>query len=180
MADPNAWTSTSTPYVRPQEPGQADPWADEAAQDGRIGSHVLREVAEIAPPSDIAAALNLSDGDAVVVRRRVVLLDEQPIELADSYYPASIARATRLAEPRKVPGGAITLLASLGYQPVRVEEDVTARPASDGERQLLQLPDHDWVLVLTRRSKAQDGTPVEVIQMIMVAQGRHLRYTLTI
>ncbi|MDP4507016.1 UTRA domain-containing protein [Nonomuraea turcica] len=140
----------------------------------------MREVVEIRPPADIAAALLLADGDTAVVRRRVVLLDEQPVELADSYYPASIARGTRLSDPRKVPGGAITLLASLGYQPVHVEEDVTARPASVEEQRLLQLPNDDWVLVLTRRSRAEDGTPIEVIQMTMVAHGRHLRYTLTL
>ncbi|GAA3559769.1 hypothetical protein GCM10022419_045470 [Nonomuraea rosea] len=180
MAGRSEWTSTSLPYVRPQGTEQADPWAEEAAQSGRVGTHVLREVAEITPPEDIAAALKLSRDDTVIVRRRVVLLDDEPVELADSYYPAAIAGGTRLADPRKVPGGATKLLADLGYHPILVEEDITARPASDEERQLLQIPDLDWVLVLTRRSMAQNGTPVEVMQMSMVAHGRHLRYSLAL
>jgi DNA-binding GntR family transcriptional regulator len=109
-----------------------------------------------------------------------VLLDGRPVELADSYYPSSIARGTRLADQRKVPGGAVTFLAELGHRPAHVEEVVTARQASEQERHLLQLPEHECVLVLSRLSKASDGTPVEFIEMAMIAEGRYLRYHLSL
>jgi GntR family transcriptional regulator len=116
----------------------------------------------------------------VIVRRRVVLLDEQPVELTDSYYPASIARDTALAEPRKISGGAITLLAALGYRPHHVREDISARAPSAQERQLLALEHGEWVLLLSRVVMADGKRPIEASIMTMTAQGRHLRYQLAV
>ncbi|XVS29485.1 GntR family transcriptional regulator [Microbispora siamensis] len=174
------WASVSTPYIQPHRAGQADAWATEAAEHGHTGTHQLREVREQPAPPDVAERLQLTPGEQVVVRRRIVLLDDQPVELADSYYPAAIARGTRLAEPRKVAGGAVALLAELGYEPRHAEEDVYARPASVDERQALGLDEHSWVLVLTRTLRADNGKPVEVSVMKMNPQGRYLRYETTL
>ena len=174
------WVSVSTPYLRPRSPGEPDAWAEETAQQGRTGGQRLREVAEMVPPSSVAQDLNSPAGEMVVVRRRVMLLDEHPIELIDSYYPAHIARGTLLAEPRKILGGAITLLAELGYRPHRVQEDVSARAPNAEERQLLALRHEEWVLVLSHLVMADSGLPIEASVMTMTAQGRHLRYQLAV
>ncbi|MFF5204904.1 GntR family transcriptional regulator [Streptosporangium sp. NPDC000396] len=175
MAD-TTWSSVSTPYIRPRKSGEPDAWAEEAAQHGHTGTHQLREVAEVQPPHEVAQALNLSRGDAAIVRRRLVLLDGRPVELADSYYPVAIAGGTPLAEMRKIPGGAVTMLAKLGYEPRAAEEGVKARPATDQERQLLEIQPDEWVLVLTRILRTNDGTPIEATVMTMIADGRELRY----
>lgn len=174
------WASVSTPYLQPHRMGQADAWATEAAQHGRKGTHRLGEVGEQPAPPEVAERLRLTPGEQVVVRHRIVLLDDQPVELADSYYPVTIARGTRLAEPRKIPGGAVALLAELGYEPRYAEEDVHARPASADERQSLGLDEHGWVLVLTRTLRAENGEPVEVSVMTMNPWGRYLRYETTL
>ncbi|GGO08399.1 hypothetical protein GCM10010116_16980 [Microbispora rosea subsp. aerata] len=174
------WASVSTPYLQPRTAEQADAWAAEAAQHGRKGTHRLGEVSEQPAPPEVAERLGLTPGEQVIVRRRIVLLDDQPVELADSYYPVTIARGTRLAEPRKVPGGAVALLAELGYEPRHAEEDVHARPASEDERQALGLDRHDWVLVLTRTLRAENGEPVEISVMTMNPMIRHLRYETTL
>ncbi|MEV7807545.1 GntR family transcriptional regulator [Microbispora sp. NPDC088329] len=174
------WASVSTPYIQPYTAGQADAWAEEAALHGHTGTHRLGEVGEQPAPKDVAERLQLTPGDPVVVRRRIVLLDERPVELADSYYPAAIARGTQLAEPRKVAGGAVVLLAELGYEPRHAEEDVYARPASEDERHALGLNEHGWVLVLTRTLRADNGKPIEVSVMKMNPQGRYLRYETTL
>lgn len=170
------WESVSAPYVRPQEVGSPDAWAVEAAREGRVGTNRLLEVARVPVPRDIADALLLGQDEVAVVRRRLVLLDDQPIELADSYYPLPIAEGTALAETGKIRGGAITLLAELGYRAHRTVEVVSARPATEVERQALMLEPHDWVLVLNRAIYAHDGTPVEATVMVMIASGRELRY----
>ncbi|AHH98200.1 hypothetical protein KALB_4838 [Kutzneria albida DSM 43870] len=110
----------------------------------------------------------------------MMLLDEQPVELTNSYYPVAIARGTRLSEHKKIRGGATTLLAELGHRIRHVEEDVSARLATSDEQRLLGLDAPEIVLVLTRTSKADDGTPVEVSVMTMLAANRHLAYQLTI
>ncbi|MGP3929099.1 UTRA domain-containing protein [Nonomuraea sp. KM88] len=111
-----------------------------------------------------------------VIRRRTVLLDGAPVELADSYYPVSIARGTPLAQPRKIRGGAVRLLAELGYRMRKVEETVSARPATATERNVLHLDETDWVLVLRRVVRDHAGTPFESTVMAMIASGRELRY----
>lgn len=180
MTNADIWVSVSTPYIRPHAADTKDAWAVEAAEQGHAGTHVIREVAEVTPPADVAQALNLGPGETAVVRRRTMLLDGAPVELTDSYYPVAIARGTALSDSRKVRGGAVTLLAELGYLPQQASEDVCARVPTDDERQLLQLGDHDWVLDLRRVLKTSDGSPVEVSVMAMIAHGRHLRYDLSI
>ncbi|MEU6716230.1 UTRA domain-containing protein [Nonomuraea sp. NPDC046802] len=179
MSDGDSWTDISAPYVRPR-PGRSDAWAEEAARRGHAGAQQLREVVEVRPAAEVADALGIPSGGTVIVRRRLVLLDELPVELADSYYPAVIARGTPLAEARKIRGGAVTLLSEMGYESHRIQEDVHARPATEEERQILQLGPNEWVLVLARLSMTRDGTPFEYSTMTMVARGRHLRYELSI
>lgn len=173
------WVDVSAPYLKPRAAGETDAWADESARQGRLGTQQLREVAEVVAPDDVAEALGIERGERVVVRRRTMLLDHEPFELTDSYYPLSIATGTPLAEPRKVRGGAPTVLAEIGKQPSRVHEHVSTRPPTDLERDLLGLGDQ-WVLVLFRTVMAEDGAPVEVSVMTMVPTGRRLSYELSL
>lgn len=179
MHSSEAWISVSTPYVKPRKPGEPDAWAQEAADHGHVGTQQLLHVGEVQPPPQVAAALRGAPADPVVVRRRLVLLDGQPVELVDSYYPTAIARGTRLADPRKIPGGAPTLLTTLGHGLHHVDEDVSVRLASAEESDALALQEPTPVLVLARTSSSRDGRPVEVSVMTMLP-GRHLRYQLTI
>ncbi|HEU0086339.1 MAG TPA: UTRA domain-containing protein [Pseudonocardiaceae bacterium] len=84
-----------------------------------------------------------------------------------------------MAEPRKIPGGAIALLADLGHPPRRVREDVSARLATPHERTALELDDPSCVLLLARALVTENDLPVEASVMPMVADGRRLRYELT-
>ncbi|MCW6003797.1 UTRA domain-containing protein [Micromonospora sp. CPCC 205371] len=167
------WTSSSTAYIAPTS---GDPWAREAAATGSRGTQRLVEVATVPAPTTVAAALGIPESSDVVVRRRLVLADDAPVELADSYYPGAIAAGTDLAEPRKIPGGAVTLLGSLGYVAADVDEEVSARQPSPSEQRALQLPDGEPVLILTRRSATTEGTPFEYSVMTMAARERRLRY----
>ncbi|MEV4890245.1 UTRA domain-containing protein [Nonomuraea sp. NPDC055795] len=174
------WMSASAPYTRPRPEGDRDAWTEEAARRGHTGTNQLREVAEVRPPSTVAEFFDLRPGDVAVVRRRLVLLDGRPSELADSYYPAALARGTRLAEPRKIPGGAITLLAQLGHHPGDVEERVRARPATEDEQHELGIGENQWVLILTRLLRSTEGVPAEATVMTMIADDRELRYKMII
>src|SRR5690348_16339938 len=119
MVGDSAWTSVSMTYVSGQ-PGDA--WGAEAAQHGGAGTQRLVDVGEVSASPAVADALGLNTGEPVIIRRRVMLFDDHPVELVESYYPPALARGTRLAEPRKIRGGAVALLAELGHQPKRVQE----------------------------------------------------------
>jgi GntR family transcriptional regulator len=178
--DTSEWVSTSMPYLTPREAGQLDAWGAETAARGRRGSQRIVHAGEVAAPSDIAALLGIAEGEDVVVRRRVMYLDDVPCELTDTYYPTHIARGTRLAGTAKIPGGAVSLLAEMGHTGARVQEDVTARMPSDEERATLGTGAQEPVLELTRVTLGGNDQPIQVDRMAMPGHLQRLRYEMRI
>ncbi|GHI07666.1 transcriptional regulator [Streptomyces cellostaticus] len=179
MSD-STWVSTSMPYLTPRQKGQPDAWGAEAAARGGKGSQRIVQADEVPAPDDVATLLDLPAGEAVVVRRRIIELDGMPCELTDTYYPASIAGGTRLAAKGRIPGGAVTLLAELGYIGTRVREDVTARMPSMEERDALRLAPDEPVLKLSRVTLDGSDRPIQVDMMVMPAHRQQLRYEMRI
>ncbi|MFF4698191.1 GntR family transcriptional regulator [Streptomyces chattanoogensis] len=174
------WVSTSMPYLTPREKGQPDAWGEEAAARGRRGRQRIVHAGEVAAPAEVAEFLGIAEGEDVVVRRRVMYLDDVPCELTDTYYPVHIARGTRLAGTAKIPGGAVSLLAELGHTGVRVREDVIARMPSDEERDALGTGTDEPVLQLTRVTLDGHDRPIQVDRMAMPGHLQRLRYEIRI
>ncbi|WP_326739117.1 GntR family transcriptional regulator [Streptomyces sp. NBC_01022] len=172
------WTGSSTPYI---ESGQGDAWGKEAAQQGRSGTQRILSATEEPAPRTVAAALNLETGTTVVTRQRLILLDEHPVEVARSYWPAEVASGTPLTDTGKIRGGAVSLLADLGYKPGTVTEDIQTRPPTREEAEALQLADNsEWVLTLTRTITTPDGRPYEVSVMVSPGRVGRLHYTMEV
>jgi DNA-binding GntR family transcriptional regulator len=172
------WTGSSTPYI---ESGHGDAWGKEAAGQGRKGTQQILKAEEGPAPLAIATALNIPAGSPVILRQRLILLDNSPIELAHSYWPSLIATGTPLATTDRIRGGAVSLLNELGYSPGAVTEDVHTRPPTKEEAEALQLTDSsEWVLALTRTITTPDGHPYEV--SVMVSPGRigRLHYSMKV
>jgi DNA-binding GntR family transcriptional regulator len=171
------WSGSSTPYLGS---GQGDAWGKEAADQGRTGSQRILKAGPIAASEEVAQQLGLPEGEAVVERQRLILLDGQPVELAISYWPASWAAETALAQPGRIRGGAVSLLAELGYTPGRVDEDVSTRPPTREEVQTLELAVEEWILSMARTITTPDGRPYEV--SVMVSPGRigRLHYSMKV
>lgn len=174
MNSDDAWMGDAKPYLTPRRDGEPDAWSAEAAARGHHGTQRLLAVHEVDPPGAVRDFFELRFGEKVVVRRRLILLDGEPVELADSYYPARLARGTQLAEMGKIRGGAVTLLATLGFAPEdNPLEDVAAAIASPSQCEALGLSPGTPVLILTRFTRSTTGEPTEVSVMTMT---RHLRY----
>lgn len=176
MSD-HSWVSESAPYLRPQDGNTSDAWTEEAGRRGHKGGQRTLDVATVPAPEEVKEALRLTEEAEVVVRRRLILLDEEPVELTDSYYPAALAAGTRLADPRKIPGGAVRLLADLGFVGEEHVEQVSAAVATSAEAELLALAPGSAVLKLLRVSLTAEGAPFEVSIMTMPPE-RHLTYRL--
>lgn len=174
------WVTTSVPYRSARQPGQGDAWSAETAAEGRRGSQRIVQAGEAVAPTGIAEVLGLEQGAEVVVRRRIMYLDDRPCELTDTYYPPAIARGTRLAGTAKIPGGAVTLLAELGYVGVRSREDVSARLPSEAEAEALETEVTQPVLQLVRLTLDARDRPIQADRMVMPAQLQHLRYDMRI
>lgn len=175
MASSN-WAHASTPYITPRAAGQPDAWTEETAVKGRRGAQRILHAGEVPAPADVAKLLGIVEGDDVVVRRRIILLDGEATELTDTYFPAFIARGTRLAKTAKIPGGAVTLLADLGHIADLVREEVYARMPSAAEREALTLRSDEPVLALTRVTLDAAGEPFQVDASIFRATTQRLRY----
>ncbi|MFC5151277.1 UTRA domain-containing protein [Streptomyces amakusaensis] len=174
------WISTSMPYLTPPSGKAGDVWATEAASRNRKGTQRVIDAGEAAAPSDVARLLRVAEGATVVVRRRMMLLDDRPCELTDTYYPAHIGAGTRLAKTAKIPGGAVALLAGLGHVAARALEDVTARMPSPEECEALDIGPDVPVLRLTRTVLDRADQPIQVEMMTMPADVQRLRYEIRI
>ncbi|MFF2326975.1 MULTISPECIES: UTRA domain-containing protein [unclassified Streptomyces] len=172
--------STSARYLAPPARDTGDAWGVEAAADGRRGTQEVVGAGEVIAPDRVADLLRVRRGCHVVERRRVMYLDGEPCELTDTYYPLEIARGTGLAGTGKIRGGAIRLLADLGYTGVRAQEDVLARMPSEGERTSLSLGPGEPVLELTRLTLSGDDRAIQVDVMVMPPRGQKLRYEIRI
>lgn len=169
-------TSASADYVTARPTRTGDAWKEEARRLGRRGSQRIREVATIAATQEVAAALGMDQGEPVVVRRRLILLDDTPVELADSYYPASLVEGSPIAEPAKIPGGAVGVLAELGHAVAVALEEVGARTATPDERSSLGVSADEWLIVLTRTSLDGNRRPCEYAVNVCPASQRKYRY----
>ncbi|MFC9682469.1 GntR family transcriptional regulator [Streptomyces sp. NPDC056948] len=174
------WISTSMPYLTPRERDQGDAWSADAAAQGRRGSQRIVHAGEVPAPAEVAVLLGIADGEPVVVRRRLILLDDEPNELTDTYYPVGVARGTALAGTAKIRGGAVTLLAELGHVGALVREDVTAGLPEEEEQRALRLTPTEPVLRLTRLTLDRDDRPIQVDRMVMPARCQQLRYEIRI
>ncbi|MDT3399011.1 UTRA domain-containing protein [Streptomyces sp. B1866] len=173
------WVSTSLSYVCLTEKGQPDPWQAEAAAQGGVGTQRIVQAGEVPVPALVADLLEVARDSPVVVRRRIMYLDDRPVELTDTYYPARVAAGTPLCGTAKIRGGAVALLAALGHVGRRVREDVEARMPDTAERAALRMDPGEPVLTLTRVTLDAEDRPIQADLMTMPAHRRRLRYELT-
>ncbi|MEV4579280.1 GntR family transcriptional regulator [Nonomuraea jabiensis] len=149
----------------------ADAWAAEVQDQGRVPLQEVSVGLEI-PPKAVAERLKLdAEQDIVVVRRRVRYVDDVPFQLAESYFPEDLARGTALMRPKNVsaPGG---LLASIGHPQQRLVDEIQVRMPTKYESARLGLPAGTPVAEHMRTGYDAEGRPVRV--MVTVAPGdRH-------
>jgi GntR family transcriptional regulator len=178
VRDRTPQTITPVSYMAPSDPGEPYRWSTEAARRGQRGSNRILAVGDVAVPKRVAKALGIDAGGVAVLRTRLGLLDDEPAELTHSYYPAELARGTRLADRRKIPGGSPTLLAEMGYPPREQADEVSTRPATTEEYELLEIPGDAPVLEVFRVVYSDDRRPIEVTVLVkpghLYKMGYHL------
>ncbi|MFE1174611.1 GntR family transcriptional regulator [Streptomyces sp. NPDC058773] len=166
-------------FMAPAGPGERYRWLTEATNRGGRAHSDLLEVTEAAPPSDAAAALNLPDGGTALLRRQILFIDDEPVELVKSYYPLDLARGTAMMEHRRIKGGTPTLLAELGYPPRLSVDRVSARVPTQEQYEALRLPSDLPVLRTLRVVFSDDERPIEVTIMVKAGHLHELQYEFT-
>jgi DNA-binding GntR family transcriptional regulator len=177
MTSSAAWMSNSSAYVKPTA---RDVWADEAAHHGAIGTQRLIAAGPESANEAVARLLQVTEGQEVVGRHRLIQSDDNPVELASTYYPSRIASGTPLARDAKIRGGAVACLAELGHAPAFVKEEVGARLPAPDEQERLRLNWSEPVLTLDRITYDAAHRIIQVDRMVAPAKCRRLQYELKV
>ena len=174
--------STESNYRHRRAGGRSDFDAEAAAQGMRAERQVL-EVAAIRPPADIADRLGRPGDETVVVRRQLFVIDGQPMQLADGYYPAELAAGTPIEQPAVIPGGSIAVIEAGGdpaRRLVQFIEDLDIRMPTPGEAATLNIPPGVPVARVLRTAYDTSGTVIEVLDSILPADRYQFRYVIDV
>ncbi|WP_069886952.1 GntR family transcriptional regulator [Streptomyces luteocolor] len=166
-------------YMAPAPPGEPYRWLTEAAKHGTAAHSTLMEVAEVRPPADVSAALNLAVDETALLRQQILTIDDEPVELVKSYYPLGIARGTAITGRRKIKGGTPALLAALGFPPRMSVDRVSARVPTQEQFHALRLPSGLPVLRTLRVVHSDGDRPIEVTVMVKAGHLYELQYEFT-
>ncbi|MFJ4873943.1 GntR family transcriptional regulator [Streptomyces sp. NPDC088745] len=166
-------------YMAPAPSGEPYRWLTETSKLGTHPHSTLLDVTETVPPTDVAARLGLGEGRTAILRRQILTLDGEPVELVASYYPADIARSTPLTERRKIRGGTPALLAELGFPPRRSVDRVSARVPTQEQTAALLLPGNLPVLRTLRVVLSNAERPIEATVMVKAGHLYELQYEFT-
>jgi len=136
-----------------------------------------REIGRVKSPVQVAKILGLRKGEDAFVRRRVFYANGEPTQIADSYYPWSIAKGSPalLREDAGI-GGSYSRLADLDHAPVRFSEDVTVRLPDDVEQRTLEIEAAQPVFEIWHVAYTEQYRPIEVCIHVMPGALWTLRY----
>jgi GntR family transcriptional regulator len=156
--------------------------AGQAAFDLELEGHGLSPRTEVVvegpipAPDDAARLLGLGDDGKVVARRRRMLADGEPVQLATSYIPWTIAKDTQILDENSGPGGIYARIEEAGHELAEFAEDIRARPSYPEEAAALGIETGMPVILLTQVAYDIDGQAVEVCDCVMTADRWCLSY----
>jgi GntR family transcriptional regulator len=156
----------------------------EAAEQGRQAVQQLLEVGEVSCPGDIAERLAVESGAAVIVRRRLFMVDEAPMQLCDGYYPVDLFRGTRVAESGRIRGGVHAVIEDpegpIRARVARFVEDLDVRLPLPVEAEVLRVPDGVPVVRVLRTAYDATGRALEVLDSIIPTDRYAFRYVIDV
>lgn len=151
----------------------------QARSAGREAEAKLLGVEFVESPADVASKLGLDAGARVLTRRYLLLLDDEPLQMAQSHFPAEFAEGdSLLGDPKNVTPGQIdaNLKDRFGIDFRHFEDELMVRmPLPDEVRALRLLPGTP-VSVVLRTYTASTGQPVEVVRYVLAGDKQVLIY----
>lgn len=128
------------------------------------------------PPSDAAQKLGLAADETALLRKRLMLRNDEPVEIEWSYYPESVVTGTALDKPQRELANSPHVLAALGWQQHALVDEIQVREPTTEELQTLELPDEIPVMRTLRTITDVSGTVLEVTVMITSGHLYGVRY----
>lgn len=142
-------------------------WREVVADAGMVGTQRALGTGLGIPPITVSAALGVDPDIVITWRKRAMLIDDEPVQIATSWYPPEVVAALPiLASPERLPRMAPALLAEVGWSIVAISDATTARRASASDAADLGIEPRDPVLDVVRTSVTVEGKVVDVTQMV--------------
>ena len=129
--------------------------------------------------ADIARALALRTGDAVLQARRVLSFAGTPTILEDIWLPAAPFKGLTAERLANYDGAMYALFETeFSVRMVRAEEKIRAEPATDGRELLLKVPHGSPLLSVERIAYTYKDTPMELRRGYYRTDTHHYHNTL--
>ncbi len=157
-----------------QELPQLVSWSEQMRTLGYEPGSIHSEMDLIEPSSELRAALDLSEGEQLVVIRRLRSANGEPVCLMTNYLPLSLVPG--LHAQGLLDDSLYATLAARGIVPVSAEDRVEARSASEWEAGMLGVPAWSPLLQVTRVTFDAANKPL----YMSVVANRGDKYTYTI
>lgn len=164
-----------TPRFTPTEPIEVGALGARMTDVGSASRQVLRVRTEL-PDEEIRGALGLAEGEQVVVRQRLLLVDEAPLMLGFYVFPLALVDGSPIAEPEDVPQGTTRVLLEMGVPLRRWTDEVTWRSPTPEEAALLAVPRGIPVARVLRVNHDPEDRPVRVYVLVLPGDRHLLRY----
>ena len=149
----------------------------EVALQGRIGRQLITGVEHELASGEVARFLGLAEGAPVLSRRRVMLVDEEPYQLGNSYYPYELVADTPIAEPVPVEEGVLTVLERAHGKPISYYiDEISFRMPTPEEALALKLDPGVSVTRVVRVAYDDDDVAIEAFDQLLAGDKHVLVY----
>ena len=138
----------------------------EATALGLTSRQEVLELAEVPAPDWVAKWYEIAPGAPVFMRSRREWVNEQPNQIAVSYYRPEVVEGTAIKEQSTGPGGSYARLEEKGFTLTKFHEEIRTRMPNPDEVRKLRLPQGTPVVTVLRIAMTADG-PVEVFSSVM-------------
>jgi GntR family transcriptional regulator len=143
------------------------PW-EMALRDHNLTGHGrVHEVRHEQADPRVADLLKVEVGTDLVVRYRNPTIDGiGPAQLQRAFMPYERIKDTALARTGDILGGVYAYMTTVGIHPAWFSEEVEARPGTEAELTILDLPPGSWVMEAWRVTHNDKDEPIEALRIV--------------
>jgi GntR family transcriptional regulator len=175
--------ATGENFRRRQGTGKPNDIAEVEAQ-GYTGRNRLVSVGTVPAPPEVAERLRVAVGDGVLLRRQILLVNDEPMKIVCGYYRLDFAAGTPLEVNEKIKGGVTRLIEAedgpFRRRIARFVEDVQLRMPASAEVKELLMPEGAPIVRILRTLYDSADEPLEVLDSILPGARYTLKYEIAV
>jgi GntR family transcriptional regulator len=144
---------------------------------GRDAEARLLGVEPATATAEVAQRLDVPKGSEVVVRRYLLVLDGEPAQTSESYFPGDLGSEVIAGRGNVTPGQIdAELRTRFGVEASSFHDELSVRMPDPDETRLLRLLPGTPVAVLWRTYRDRSGRAIEVVRFVLAGDKQVLVY----